>query len=498
MEYIHRPKRKGVRFSKNQWRVIMLLNAVIIVLLVPYFVIRILPAVAPPGDDNNGGNIYTPGGAVFSRYRDARQSLNPMIDWEINIGGEGNDIPQAIINHGTHIHVLIVTNSTQFDFDDEVTAGSRLYMVTLSPQGATIGFVRVASGTNLNVVSAKAWGSGTLIVYNSLTGATAAHIACDGEVIASYIAPGRTAVYLSPYQSQRVIMVTRRDQGVFPSSLTLHVLSERLVSIGGISLSTDQINMSLDFISVFESVHTPSNFVVFATNTTDGHPVIFEFGSIAHPRYHDLRFPHLPNFAAQDIIPISGTAGEVFAMIGTADGIPHLVTVRFADGIFAAHSHTPLGGIMQINSVSSIRFVYIDSHEGDPTIYIIATNAGGSNAVRLNRTGTLSTGGNLTALSPIAHIAHYILNRPGSPVNESLLFGSDLDANLFLTRLSPTAATTVTTFGGSGQDIAIAATLTDRGIMTVASTTSGAGDRQDGDIGGNFGGIDTWVALIPL
>ena len=490
------------KFTKNQWRFIMLLNAVIVILLVPYFILQIIPSSAPP---------YTPtGGQPYARERDARISLNPSIYWETNLGGSGTDIPAAVVNHGTHFHALVVSNSTDYDFelDEPDTHTQRLFLATLSPNGRTKDFRLLAGGISVDVVKAMAWGNEILVLYNVGNTAHLRRIACDGTVVRSYTSSNRRGVdfMVDRRAAGRIVLAVQQDRTPFATTLTLYVLNENLnldTTAARHTMTTDSMPRSLDFTSMFPSVSAGGGYIVFARDKNELHPAVIEFGTAFNPVYHSLRFAALPDFVATDIVPYSDGGIGVFIMAGTAGGAPHLITVRLENGVFAANTMTPLAAPLNMTAATAVRFLLVDSGDDIPNKFILATHNNGS-AVRklLPNSASLAPQNSLSdfaALSSVAFAADFLVGRPlPLPMRETLLFGTDTSGSLFLTRLTNETALPLITFGGSGTETAISMTLADGGIIIAAATNSAADGNQDGDIGGNFGGIDAWLAFVPL
>jgi len=438
-------------------------------------------------------------------------SLNPHIDWETNIGGEGNDVPAAVVNHGTHFHVLVVTNSTRYDFvtDDEAAAGQaqRLFLARLSPSGRTMDFVLLDSGSNISVVTAMAWGGDTLVLYNVGNNSFLRRFNHSGGIVHSFGSPNRRGVDLMVDNrggTGRLVLAVRHDRSPFASTLTLYVLNENLAldpTAPQHTMTTDGMPRSLDYVAIFPAVADAGRYIVFAIDEVERHPAIIEFGAGFNPVYHSLRFAALPNFVITDVVPYSDGGIGVFIMAGIANGAPHLITVRHENGIFASHTLTPLAEPLGISGATDTKFLLADSGEGAPYKYVMTVNEGGS-AVRrlLPNSASLAPQANFGALNNVAFVADFILSRPNLPANarETLLLGTDTGGNLFLTRLMGDTAIRLLTFGGSGIETAVAMTPSGGGVIIVSATTSAPNDIPDGDVGGNFGGVDTWIAFVPL
>ena len=492
---MHFPKRQ-VKFTTTQKRVIIALNVIILAIVIPFLIITFWPGGAPY---LGGGNIDIPADAQpYERLRDARMSLNPHIDWETNIGGTGNDIPSVVVNHGGHFHIFGTTTSTDLDFETEIS-GQKLSMATLSMLGRTQNFAILDSGPSINVVKGIRFGNGiTLLLYNRSDTAIIARITCDGTITHSFERANSQGVEFI-MDSGRIVLVVRHEQGSFHSGLTVLILNENLQLDNSATWHTRSTNIShrsLEFNSIFPA--GGDRFRVFATDTFRRAPVIIEFSQSFNPHaedyVHNVGLPSVPNFELHDVVPFVDGASR-FMMTGVSNGEPHLIAVKFENNRFAGGGHFGLAGTMGITGATHTRFLMVDCNDGPPEFFVFASSPERSAVRRLARGSTPlappSTA--FDSLNNSAFVAYTILSRPNAPSHETLLFGSDLNNNLFLSRLSPNTAVPLLTFGGQRTDTAVAMTLTDRGVIIIASTNS-----DERDVGANFGGIDTWVAFVPM
>ncbi|MCL2370554.1 MAG: hypothetical protein FWC80_04945 [Firmicutes bacterium] len=490
MEYIS-PKRK-IRFSRTQKRIIIALNVLILAIAIPLLVITFwqgeyLPTGGFPPSDQR----------PYERLRDARMSLNPAIDWEINIGGTGSDIPSAVVNQGSHFHIFGMTTSTDFDFQTDI-AGQKLSMATLTTLGRTQNFVILDNGPSINVVKALNFGQNrTLLLYSRSDTAVIARVACDGTITHSFERPHSHAVDFI-IDGSRIILVVSHERGAFDSGLTVFVLNENLAldtTAPWHTRTTNISNHSLAYNSIFP---WQGNYLVFAMDTFNRIPVAVEFGEYFNPQnnVHNLSLSSVPDFVLHDVVPFVDGATR-FMMTGIANGAPHLIAVKSENNRYMAGSHTPLATALGISGAIRTEFLMVDNNiVGNPPELFVFAASNTRSAVRRMAKGSTPLAPPSTAfdgLNTSAFVSDSIMSRRAVQPQETLLFGSDFDNNLFLTRLSISSATPLLTFGGQRTDTAVAMTLTDRGVIIVAATNS-----DTGDVSANFGGIDTWVALIPL
>ena len=75
-----------------------------------------------------------------SLVRDARPSLNPLLEYETNIGGSGDEEPVALLSQNGRIYLFGNTNSSDLDFAANQEGKTQGFCATLAPNGHTEAF----------------------------------------------------------------------------------------------------------------------------------------------------------------------------------------------------------------------------------------------------------------------------------------------------------------------------------------------------------------------
>ncbi|MDR0425672.1 MAG: hypothetical protein LBH24_00720 [Clostridiales bacterium] len=122
------------KFTKSQVTVIAALSAALILLTAGILIERALSGAfsAPPGAETPP----TGAEAVYHKNRDARISLSPKLELETNLGGSGDETLCDAYCLGDTLYIFGNTTSADFDMEN----GSQAFMAVLTAYGRTEAF----------------------------------------------------------------------------------------------------------------------------------------------------------------------------------------------------------------------------------------------------------------------------------------------------------------------------------------------------------------------
>ncbi len=112
-------------------QLIMLLSAVILILLC-----GVLVTIKRNGSTPASGSAPY----VHSLVRDARPSANPLLEYEINIGGEGSEKPVSVLSQNGLVYIFGNTDSSDLDFAANQAGKTQGFCARLTENGHTESF----------------------------------------------------------------------------------------------------------------------------------------------------------------------------------------------------------------------------------------------------------------------------------------------------------------------------------------------------------------------
>jgi len=152
-----------MKLTRRQINILLALGALTVALFVGIF---FLPHVRASGGPDPG---YTVGADPHDRFRAPRSATSEYLDWEINLGGSGNE--EVVASFKLKNEIIIFGNTTSIDYDFYGTNASEngsFFVMLLSSSGQPIAY-RAHEGNLVKVLMVNQIREGFLLLINTAT-----------------------------------------------------------------------------------------------------------------------------------------------------------------------------------------------------------------------------------------------------------------------------------------------------------------------------------------
>ena len=444
------------KFTKSQLKVMLLLACVIMLMLGGLLLLNYFPdiisTVTPPKEEPH------------EKLREARASLSPHFNREINIGGSGDKhLTEVFVNNDT-LYIFGYTSSVDMDFDGSGGA----FLALIGSDGSTKGFKQYGEKGDELKCATLCEGGFLLAIDCAAGGSKILKINMSGEVTASVDTSGVSGEkfadlkYYVTGSIVAVMEVTDSASGginlkarVFDAAL--NPVAERLFPHA----------CGLDYIDMFET----ANGYVIAANLVSpsvNRLAFISWGLSAQGQFFDIDLGEAGGYKCYGVMPyMYGYA----ALIVDDKGICDVVTVSTS---YVLHSRVYL----RSSSVTSARMFYAPGRyycflkRGQELASMIAFDDGFQNRTSIG------------AFSAVKDVySHTVYGA------SALLCGASKNGIELVTDVDGKITSDIT-FGGTGHENVKAIRIGGRfAVLSEASAVTS-------DCTQNFGGTDIWIALM--
>lgn len=344
-----------MKLQKAQLRLIILLNAVLVVLVAAIALECILGnrTITGPGAEAETPVVNDTPKPEYSLVRKARLSLSDALDLEINIGGSGDETLVEAYAYDGKLYIFGNTTSSDYDMTD---AQGRAFMCVTDQELTTERFSFLGNGEKLKRVI---FGEGGFLTVFSLDGKlTLRLIGFDGTLVAS--APADTVTDaefcdLKLFNGKYALISSLKSTAIEKNKLLLQIFDFNL------SLTYERIISSAYSLSYIDCFELSGAYKVFFNASSDlgRHAGIADCTSAAQPvlTYVDKG----EDYRADAVAPYSG--GWAMAVVYRDEGgimllngsfkkqsvvycetpSPDRAEIMFADGLYYATFFTADG-----------------------------------------------------------------------------------------------------------------------------------------------------------
>ena len=465
-----------MKFTKTQVNTLLALGGVTVILFVGMF---FLPWVNPAFAENPPGpEIPTETPPPHNPFRGPRPAADPFLEWEINLGGSGDETVVAAF--GLTEEIIIFGNTTSNDYDFEST-GAGAFAVLISFDGRPIAYFTF-EGVLERVVPLD---NGFLLCINTETESFLIETDALGieirridlqrgpneriiDVYIDYFAEIRTPPGQPLELFHAVMEYTNPFDGY--KELRVHVLTDEFEDRFQRFFRRAQ---SLEYVAAYAHA---GGFYLFANLRGFNESVLTFYnwtrGTFTETSFDNLILPLIPFYTVDAVIPAG--LGRYISLIRTENNIPFLIDSYqdFRRNVIRPLSNVP---VRNVRLMAGANMFYVYEYQiGDRSVLWRFDH----DDLRIADAGELREFTNLIALDT------HIITRFGTlfcgrTVDSVQIIGTN-ERGVNFTRSFLSRNETINTM-----------IETPRGLILIGEST-GVGIN----VGGNFGGSDIWVSKL--
>jgi len=483
-----------MKLTRRQINTLLVLGGVTVLLFIGVFFLPWVGCSLQPDYPNGGGGGEVEAPVIpHDRFRAPRTSNIAHLNWELNIGGSGNEEVIAAFKPGDNIIIFGNTTSTDYDFYGEIAG---YFVAVLNSNGTPLAY-RTSEGTleRVHMVTAvDGVEDGFILAINTQTESLVKKVSLAGAE--NY--PARVCVRstlnpaIRPFE--RIVDIVIDDSN---SNTAFHAIVEvmseqnqnhkrlrvalidRNLNITHNEFFTTRTGYSLEYLRAFAVGNTFRLFANARELTASGRSFLahyeWQVGGGVNDNHRVISAPTNILFETIDIVPNSPIGGYV-ALIRTQTGHASLLNIRnnFTTSI------SQLGNNFMTNA---------SLFSGGQNLYSFKRQSGGAGS--LFRSNKIDA----HASSPISgfgdfHSVNTVL-RAGA-TNRTIVVGTNNDT-LFISDIREQGVVAQRSFEARGVSIVQTQYLEGNGILLVGNSTS-----SGGAVGANFGGQDVWIAMVSI
>ncbi len=319
-------------FTRLQINVIILLGSFVVLLLCSTLFLRLA----------DSSTVFSPT-PPHTKIRNARPSLSPTFNREINIGGSGDESVADVFTVDGKLYIFGSTASSDCDLDGE----GGVYLAKVAADGSTLGFAQYGNAGD-SLVRAVLCEGGFLLGINKSDGGSYL-IATDlaGEKKSDADTSGAANEQIADVKQfgERYVVLTRITDNLGVVNLKARVLNDKLETVAD---RVFQHACSLEYIDLFEV--GDGNYVIAVNLVSEiaGRMAFVSWGLRQSPLFYDIDLGSGSVYRCDAVIPYQH--GYLAAVVDDKK-ICDIITVSTT---FALHSRIYL----KQSSVGGARLFY--------------------------------------------------------------------------------------------------------------------------------------------